>query len=348
MLMLTVWGALMVVGAFRATVGAGDAFVLFRQVTIPALLILVGLALTPHQWWLARRATIYAGVANAAYMSLEVVGVRLLDPARLATFNEARAVIRDGLPSYYHLWTGDSLLGSLTPGETITRLGGTLLNPPMAGLLMAAAFVLLYREQEFKGRRFWLVALGAGTLLTFSRGGWLVVIAAVVLPYLLAHLGRIGALVIVTPVVVFVATQFADQGNSAAHADGLVTGLNHAATYPLGLGFGSVGNYLKGQGLTYDSESLLGIAFSAAGIGAVLLAAVLTYRLWWLSREGRHLWEAPLALGVVVAAFVSETAGGLNGTIALWLAAGVALRRAHDLRRADHARPGERTEVARR
>jgi hypothetical protein len=328
-LLIAVWGVLMMLGAAQSTVSTSGTFILFRQVTIPALLIMVGLTISRRYWQKVRRLAIWIGLINVGYMLLELVGIYLLDPYSLSTFN-ARSEIRNGLPGYYYYWIGGDSPLSFIGAPFMLRLGGTVLNPPIAGLVVGTALVFVWYDKSFRFRRIALVALGFTTLMTFSRGGWLVVAIALIMPYLLRKIRAVGTILVMTPALWFAATQMADDGNSRVHADGLTEGIRLAMTGPMGVGFGSVGNYVKSLRITEASESLLGIAFSAAGVLAIVLLLVLVWKLWNISRRRHWVEEAPLALGIVAAAFLSETAGGLNGTIPLWLAVGVALRRSYE------------------
>ncbi len=322
------WVILMALAAAQSTLNSGGTLVVFRQVTVPAVLVIVGMALAQHQWDVVKRLAIWFGIINVGYMMLEFVGVYLLDPTRLETFNAGRGEVFNGLPSYYRYWVGDSF-GGFLDGETLARLGGTYLNPPVAGLAVATAFVFLWHSKSLPWRRFWLVALGAATALTFARGGWVIVLVSVLMPHLLRKWGRLGTAVVMIPALWFAAITLADSGSSARHADGLVVGLGHALDMPLGAGFGLVGNYVKSLHIAEASESLLGIAFSAAGICAVALTVVLIVRLWNIVARTPHIWEGATGLAIVIAALLSESAGALNGTMPLWLCVGVALSMAH-------------------
>ena len=334
------WGLLMVGAVLQSTVSFSDSFILFRQVTIPTLLIVVGLTLTKYQWAAIRKLAIWVGIANLVYMALEIVGIRLLDASKLTTFNDGRGQVRDGLPSYYFYWVDPDSLFAFSGEPYIARLGGLLLNPPVAGLALAAAIVFLWFDRSFRFRKILLVAMSIAILLTFSRGGWLVVLFALVLPFLLRKIKRVGAVLVMAPALWFMGTQMAEHGNSESHTDGLTEGLSMAFTHPLGMGFGQVGNYLKSLNITKISESLLGIAFSAAGLAAVLLVVLLALKLWNTVGRRPWIWEAALGMGIISAALLSETAGALNATIPLWLAIGVALRLDYDVRKGRIAKPG--------
>lgn len=318
------WNLATIMAFYRSSIPYQDAFILYRQVTVPSLLIYAGMALTSHEWNLVKKVTIIVGVVNGFYMVLEILNVHLLDPTRLSTFNDARAVIRNGLPSYYFYWIGEGPLGQLTGTGMILRMGGILLNPPMAGLVIAAAAIFIWYDKKIAFRKTKFIIFSILLFLTFSRAGWLVALTAILLPTLAKKIGKVGTIVIMLPSLWFVGTRLAEHGNSVSHAEGLVTGIKHAVAEPVGHGFGLIGNYLKGQGITRDSESLLGIAFSAMGFVAVLIVLLLMVTYWSIATSEQLVWEAAVGLGIVLAALFSETAGGLNGTVPLWLAAGVA------------------------
>lgn len=336
-----VWLVLMVIAALNATVPADLTFVLFRQVVIPALLIVIGLSLSQSQWGRVKRLAIGVGLANAGYMLLEIVGVRLLDPASLVNYSDNGVWLQGGVPGYYLYYFGPgSFLSQVFGSQFAFRAGGLVLNPPIAGLVTATAFVFLYRHTSARYRKLGLTVLALATAASFSRGGLLVLLVAIVLPYLLRKWGRTGVILTIAPAAWLVGNYFSDHGKSGVHAEGLVDGLRHAAEGVFGVGFGSSGNYLKLEGLTQTSESLLGIAFSGAGLAAVAVAGILMGALFVVAARSPHISEAALGLGVVAAALFSETAGALNGTVPLWLAVGVALAAYHRERTGDALRAG--------
>jgi hypothetical protein len=334
--LVAVFMMLMVFGAIHSVVPDSATFVLFRQVTIPVLLILVGMTLTGREWKAIIRLTIWIGIANALYMLLELAGTRLLNPVTLATYERDHLVMRHSLPAYYYYYSDYF--------DVMIRLGGTVLNPPVAGLVTGGALAFLWHDRDFKHRKLFLVLLAVTTVLTFGRGGVLVAAAAIVIPALIKRTGRVATLVIASPVAYLIGTQLADDGNSQIHARGLTEGFRFAMASPIGTGFGVTGNHLKALGLTRSSESLMGIAFAAGGIVVVILAAVLLWRLFLAIGQANN-WEAAVGIGVLVAALFSESAGALNGTIPLWLAIGVALKKVHDLKRAGGVVPAESPET---
>ncbi|MCZ4564250.1 hypothetical protein O4160_25775 [Rhodococcus sp. IEGM 1401] len=328
--LIAVWVMLMVFGVINSIVGSGVTLILFRQVTIPALLILVGLTMTSYEWRIIARISIWIGIVNALYMALEYVGVRLLDPATLASYDRTHLVMRDGLPAYYYYYADSFGLGE------IVRVGGLVLNPPIAGLVTGGALALLWYTPDFRYRRMWMILLTLTTAMTFGRGGILVAAFAIVVPAMIRKIGRMATVVLISPATYFIGTELADDGNSQIHAKGLTDGLRFALDGPFGLGFGATGNALKALGLTRSSESLLGIAFAAGGVVTVLILAGLIAKLFVsINRVGN--WEAAVGIGVIIAALFSESAGALNGTIPLWMAIGVALRKAHEFRQTSTA-----------
>jgi len=320
-----VWTVVLAFAATRSTLPPGETLVVARQVLVPVLLVLVGTSLRPEEWHAVRRATIVVGVGNACYALLELAGVHLLDPTALSTFNADRMVLRDGLPAYYSYWFGPgSPLGALGT-DHVVRTGGTLLNPPVAGLVAAAALVFAWHERELRGRRVVLVLVSLSTATALARGGFVVAAAALGLSALAARVGRVGTVIAAVPLIWFAATQLADDGDSASHSDGLAYGVRRAFETGVGEGFGHAGNLAKASGLAEASESLAGIAFAAAGLPALVLVAWLLLRCALAATGPGACWEHGLAVGVVVASAFSESAGALNGAAPLWLGVGVAL-----------------------
>ncbi|OZC80170.1 hypothetical protein CH274_13110 [Rhodococcus sp. 06-418-5] len=323
---VAVWMMFMVFGAVRSLVEPGITFILFRQVTIPALLVLVGLTLTQYEWRRIVRIAIWIGIVNAVYMIVELLGVRILDPVTLATYDRSHLPIRDGVPTYYFYYS------EFTGSEPFFRAGGMVLNPPIAGLVTGGALALLWWTKDFRNRKLFMLLLAVSTAFTFGRGGILVAACAIALPAMIRGLGKFWTIVIASPVAYLIGTQLADDGNSSIHAKGLIDGLRFSVeSYGFGMGFGVTGNALKALRRTWSSESLLGIAFAAGGIVAVLIVAALLAKLFLTISQGGN-WEAAVGIGMIVAALFSESAGALNGTIPLWLAMGVALRKAYDYR----------------
>lgn len=324
--LVAVWVMFMMFGVVRSLVEPGITFILFRQVTIPVLLVLVGLTLTQFEWQRVVRVAIWIGIVNAVYMIVELLGVRILDPVTLATYDRTHLPIRDGVPTYYFYYS------EFTGNEPFFRAGGLVLNPPIAGLVTGGALALLWWTKDFRHRKLFMILLAVSTAFTFGRGGILVALCAIALPAMIRRLGKFWTVVIASPVAYLIGTQLADDGNSSIHAKGLIDGLRFSVeSYGLGMGFGVTGNALKALRRTWSSESLLGIAFAAGGIVTVLIVGALLVKLF-VSITQANNWEAAVGIGMIVAALFSESAGALNGTIPMWLAMGVALRKMYDYR----------------
>lgn len=303
-----------------ASVPLGEALVIARQLAVPMLLIFIGILLHDTEWQIVIRVGIYAGIISAAYMCVEFFGIYIFNPASIKTFSSGGNWLIEGLPRYYFYWTSNPEV------PRITRLGGLVLNPPIAGLMVATAFVALWHARAFKYRRFWLVVLLFVTIFSFSRGGWLIALAGTLIPGLVNKFGKLGTFLITVPIFLFAAQVLSGQGGSASHSQGLRNALVDALVSPLGQGFGGFGNY--SQTLRYgadDGETLLGIAFNGFGLTAVLIVVVILIVLW--QRIGKErTWEASLAVGAIISGLLSESAGALNGTAFLWLTVGVALQ----------------------
>lgn len=293
----------------------GIAVLLFRQILMPVLLVLVGLCLRPREWRAVRTAAIAVALANGAYIALETVGVRLIDPTVVAASNGVWAA--GGLPGYYY--------GYDPFGHLLIRAGGLVLNPPTAGIVtVAGAIFLLQGARGSVLRTVVGVGLLGATLATGSRAAILIGVAALVVPWLARRLGAAPTIVLAGAAMVLSASALSSQGGSDSHTNGLVGGLVDAFTTIFGKGFGYAGDYADPM-LATSAESLTGIAFSAEGVVAVAAVAVL---LAVCLRRAlvEHAWLPALAAGAVVAACFAETAGAIAGTVPVWIAVGVALQ----------------------
>jgi hypothetical protein len=258
-------------------------------------------------------------------MALEWFGIRLIDPASLVERSGRDISSYYGLPGYYTYWVSEGSIFRVFGDSNITRLGGLALNPPIAGVVTAVALVFLWHTPPFPWRRALLPLLGLATLLTFSRGGWLIVLLGVFLPVLVRRIGVTFTTALTVPAIWLVGQQVSEDGNSSSHANGLLVGLNDAFESGIGVGFGRVGNLVSYTGQAVASESLAGIAFSASGI--VMVVIILALLLVLIGRLPTGSWEPALAIGILIAALLSESAGAVNGTIPAWLAIGVVLQR---------------------
>lgn len=325
-----VWFAAMIVGAAHAIIfdlePTSNVVDLFRQVTLPALLIFAGTTLTVGERKLLLFTTFLIAALNSGYAALEKFGIRLIDPTVIAE-QVGRRLHSSGLPGNYMGWWID--------GTRIERVGGIFLAPPQTGIFMAFAAVAAFWFLKATVLRyaasivFALVAIG-----TLSRASLVILAAGILIPLLIKLVGRALACVIGVVLGAGGFVYIASHGNSFTHVDGLMRGLYDGLVNPLGRGFGFVGNFAaKPEG----QESLAGIGLSAGGWLAIiaLLSLVVTYAVGFLRSRGEG-WGSAASLGLVVCALVAESAGGLAGTAAVWIFAGAAL--AGVSRQSDHLR----------
>lgn len=327
-LALALWASLMMLALLRSTVPVEQSLLLFRQVTMPFVLLAIGLVWGRRFVRLISRSIVIVGTVNLIYMVPELLGWRLIDPLRLMENRGWQlAYVGDTLPAYYYYYPSSGGWLESLGGPEIVRLGGLFLNPPVAGMATACAAVVMWRGVGFKSYpyRALMIALVVATVLTFSRGGWAILTAGIALPLAMRTVGTIGILVS-TPVVMWAISILA-QGSVGGqmHLDGFTAGVVDALESPLGRGFGEAGNILTASGMEATGESLLGVAFSAAGLPAVAIVLWLAVALLAALRQDPGDWRAAVGLGLVFAAALSETAGAVYGTLGLWLAVGATM-----------------------
>lgn len=295
------------------------AFTLFRQIVIPALLIVVGMTLRGNEWLIIGKIVIVLALINAVYIGIEFAGIRLVDPAILGRVN-SYSIYDDGLPGTYH---GNNFI----TGERITRAGGLLLNPPTMSLFLGVAVVISNKLCVGWFRWAALLSLGLALFATNGRGGILVALIGIGAPMLYRWIGPWGTLIVISICGWIIGSQVLGHGGSIKHLSGLTTGVEHATSNPFGRGFGYVGN-ATASFLTEEAEgaeSLLGIAFSAIGLAAVGLTVAAILGFTHAMRNPERAYLASIGLGGITAALFVESASALNGTVPLWLAAGLAI-----------------------
>lgn len=296
----------------------GDsAFFLFRQVCMPVLVIVCGMVVTRREWRWVLTTVLSISVLNAAYIGLEVLGIRLIDPAPFAQLSKT-AMYPDGLPGYYMSFD--------LAGELAVRAGGLFLNPPTTGIATGAAAVVAFHALRTRWRLLLVLAFGLATIATISRAGILLMLIGIAAPALARKLHPLVALPVMGVPALMAGNNIAGLGNSDSHVDGLTVGIDHAFESVIGRGFGYVGNFAGKAGeLQEASESLSGIAFSAAGLVTVAIyAAALGATIIFVLKQPWR-WEAYLAFGALVIAMLAETAGSMNATVPMWLLVGGAL-----------------------
>lgn len=310
--------ALILTSAFGPA-SADIASVLFRQIAVPALLILIGLTLRWSEWLTIARVVIVLGLINAAYIGVEYFAGPVINPAIYSQMNGYR-IYPDGLPSPYH---GNNPF----TGERITRAGGLLLNPPTMSLFMGVSSILAFNIYRGWARWGAVTVLLVALYATNGRGGILLAAVGLLAPLLFRAIGAWAALVLLVVVGFNVGAQVAEHGGSGKHLGGLTAGLSHAIRFPFGRGFGYVGNSATGALIEEGdggAESLLGIAFSALGMGALIIIAALLIGFAWMLQVTPNNYGASIGLGAVTAALLVESVSAVNGTIPIWLAAGLA------------------------
>lgn len=319
-LLAIIWIIACMLALWRTTdesiIPGDSAFFLFRQICMPVLVIVCGLVMTRREWRWILCVVLAIGTLNAAYIGLEVLGVRLVDPTPFAVLSKT-AIYPNGLPGYYMSFDLN--------GELAVRAGGLYLNPPTTGIATGAAAALAFHALRSRWRMLLVVAMGLATVATISRAGILLMLIAIVGPLLARKIHPLIALPLLGAPVAMAGNNIADLGNSDSHVDGLTVGLEHAFESFIGRGFGYVGNFAGRAGeLQEASESLAGIAFSATGLVSVgIYAVALCVAVFAILKQPRR-WEFYLALGALVIAMLAETAGSMNATVPLWLLVGAA------------------------
>ncbi|MFF1831738.1 hypothetical protein [Paenarthrobacter sp. NPDC058040] len=295
----------------------GDsAFFLFRQVCMPVLVIVSGLVMTRREWRWVLFAVVAISILNTAYIALESLGIRLIDPTPFARLSKT-AIYPNGLPGYYMSFD--------LAGELAVRAGGLFLNPPTTGIATGAAAVIAFHAFRSRWRNLLVLALGLATIATISRAGILLMLIGIAGPWVARKLHPLVALPVLGIPVLMAGNNIADLGNSDSHVDGLTVGIEHAFESIIGRGFGYVGNFAGKAGeLQEASESLSGIAFSAAGLVPLgIYAVALATAVRSLLRQSDR-WENYLVIGALVIAMLAETAGSMNATVPMWLLVGTA------------------------
>jgi hypothetical protein len=317
-LAIFLWLASLGLAAYYSVTSLGFAseeiIFMYRQVAMPALIMLIGLALRPSEWRFLGSLVILVGLVNVLYVIYELTFGRPIDPVAIA----------ESQGEYVGYYNGSDIF----TGAAFERAGGLVLNPPIAGIFLATGLVVAAHRRGLRYRWPILLCLAAATWVTGSRGGLLVAAVGVALPWAARRFNAWVAVVVMIIVATPFAIEISTHKGSGRHAAGLVQGLIDAATNPLGVGFGFVGNHRPEEVDSQVGESLLGIAFSSAGVITIALILALVFRLLVnLNRDGERAWISALAAGGLFAALFSETAGSVDGTVAIWLAAGFALSR---------------------
>ena len=269
-----------------------------RQILYPLLLLTVG-SLTAREidWQRFGRALAMLAALSAAYMILEKLnGGPLIDPtpSQIALQGGSTASLRQGLPFAY---VSDGI-GKVP----YVRAGGPFFNPPIAGIF---------------------VGIGVYAGMRWLRPRWSILLAVAGAAATVLAVARAGVLLI----AIVAARELGQQGATASHGTGLLTGVEFALHHPIGSGIGTQGYFSVGVTNAAVFESWLGVLVASTGIIALAAVAALTLV------AGRVVWGAGknvssvmiLPLAVLAVAALSESASALRGTPAMWMLLGEAL-----------------------
>lgn len=295
----------------------------FRQMLVPVVLILFGSVLRRED--IQRAGPLVVGVilVGALYGLGEQFGWRPIDPLGAQGLNKyASANARGGLPSSYYYYFSDGL--------RVERSGGLILNPPSFGMLTASGILWAWFTRSRSGvlATVATIVLAAASILSFGRGGFVILALALVQPVMTRKSGRASFLAVGAVLGYVAYGEFSSDGESGRHVDGFFGGFTYALTHPLGGGFGAAGNALSQLGLENDSgagESLAAILMASIGwLGIFVLGLLLLRGI----AQGGNLAGVAITSAIIVS-LVSETAGGLDATGPLWIIGGFALAALH-------------------
>lgn len=302
-----------------------------RQVLIPIGLAYAGFVYYERvNWMKVFRITALLAVIFSAWMIWEEI---LQKPLMDATWYYLEAVggtpekLRGGIPpSYYADGIG---------GETIFRPGGSMMNPPAAGMFLGAgAFALLYSTRGVV-RYGGLLLVGISLFFSFARAGIVIFLCVTILFWVWRRLGRFSGVVVSVLAAAYLVQSFLEQGATATHFNGLLNGVTLGITSVIGAGFGSFGYQavLEDMGNGAVGESLLGLWVAWLGIPLlafiVWYAVLLVQRMIAVPRDRSLLYW--LALGMVATVAGTETASSLAAGSLLWMCVGLALRRGDEI-----------------
>lgn len=319
---IAVWVIATAIALLHSAVSFETSLLMFRQVLMPALLVLCGMVLTASEWKIVMVVGLAIALLNCAYIPFELSGVYLFDPAALISADPVHdRNTRDGLPGSYWYYFGTE------PDSRFLRAGGLFLNPPVTGIALSTAFVVTATLRLPRaGKIILLSILGIGTILTFSRAGLLILVVGSTLPPLLRRLGTLRTGIVLGLVGLGAGAALLQHGASWRHLRGLGFGLYDAVVTPWGRGFGYVGNYGRSEGVAPAGESLLGIALSAGGLPVLLVLIVLLVIAIWALVKRPVFPLSALIIAAIFAAAMSESAGAVNGSMMLWIGCGVAIQ----------------------
>lgn len=295
-----------------------------RQVLLPVGLVLAGYGMRDMIVWrrLWNVVLVVATLTAVWMVAEEVMQAPMINPVWYYTQSVGGSLVslRLGLPPAY--------LADV-PGGVIFRPGGPYMNPPVAGFVLGAGAYAAMQNLRGGTRVFVLLLIGVALAFATARAGLVIFAIVTVVYWAWNKLGRFAAVIIAALFGGYALSVFSEQGNTASHTDGLLTGVFTVLGTPLGLGFGVTGYQagLAGAEVGSGAESLLGLYFSWLGLSALLgvaavAVAVVRVLIKLPRRDSLPAW---VAIATLTTAAVSESASSIAATPALWMAVGLAL-----------------------
>jgi hypothetical protein len=294
-----------------------------RQVLMPLGLVFAGFVYSDEIRWpkVSKYLLLLAGLTVAWVLIEEVLQAPLIDPVwyHINVVGGNPRSMRMGLPPAYF---ADGVSG----GDLAFRPGGPFMNPPVMGFLLGlGAFAAVTKLRGF-ARLGMLAAIGASLFFAYARAGMLIFIVVTVVYFIWVKVGKYAGVVVGLGLGAYMFTTFIEQGNTASHSDGLLSGFMLGVQSPVGLGFGTTGYQaaLEGASTGIGSESLLGLYFAWLGWPMIAAALLLVVHLGRLLRKVPKAGSLPvwLAAGFLLAVASSESASSMASTPVFWLIAG--------------------------
>jgi len=297
-----------------------------RQVLFPLGLVFAGFVLRDERPWERVLPCVVAltMVAVAWALAEQYLARPLLDAVWYYTVavGGARNTLRIGLPpSYFADGVG---------GSTVFRSGGPFMNPPVLGLFLGlGAYAAIRTLREWS--RFWtLGAIGLALAFTYARAGILVFVVLTLVYLVWSRVGRWASVITGGSLGAYMAVVFLQQGATANHANGLLSGILIATRTPLGLGFGTSGYQATLEGATKGGaggESLLGLYVAWLRWPMLILVLWTGVRLWSALRSTPRRSSLPIWLSVafLLAAASSESTSSIATTPVFWMICGLVI-----------------------
>lgn len=322
LLLLVILVALVGLGVVRspnAAVGIAQA----RQVLMPLGLVFAGFVLRDQiKWQRIFGYVLFFAVLTAVWaIAEEISQAPLIDP----TYYYVDVIggdpngLRLGLPPSYYA----DIAGGVSP---VLRPGGSFMNPPVMGFFLGlGAFAAVLNLRGFV-RLLVLALIGSAVMFAYARAGILIFVVVTVLYLIWLKVGKHAGVIVGVGIGGLLVSTFIEQGNTASHSDGLLTGFLAGVRTAIGQGFGMNGYQaaLEGNTTGAGDESLLGLYFAWLGIPMILAALVCARRLWLLLRrtprdETLPIW---LTIAFMLAVASSESASSIASTPVFWLVGG--------------------------